>query len=115
DKNQNVLRVSARHELSAEPAYRLKGEARHKIVSWAGPWPVEEKWWDIARSRRLVRLQLVVEKNATPSVGAGGNFVGSAGLVDPAGSVGPVAESSEVRAMLVALEHGQWSIVAIYG
>lgn len=115
DKNQNLLRVSARHELSAEPAYLLKGEARHKIVSWAGPWPVEEKWWDIARSRRLVRLQLVVEKNATPSVGAGGNSVGSAGLVDPAGSVRLVAESSEVRAMLVALEHGQWSIVAIYG
>jgi protein ImuB len=90
DKDKNLLRVSARHELSAEPAYLLINKTCCKIISWAGPWPVEEKWWDITRSRRLVRLQVVVEK------------------ILPDGS-------SQIQALLVALEHGEWSIAAIYG
>jgi len=28
-------------------------------VAWAGPWPVEERWWDPARARRQARLQVV--------------------------------------------------------
>jgi protein ImuB len=90
DKDKSLLRVSARHELSAEPAYLLINKTYCKIISWAGPWPVEEKWWDITRSRRLVRLQVVVEK------------------ILPDGS-------SQIQALLVALEHGEWSIAAIYG
>jgi hypothetical protein len=31
------------------------------ITSWAGPWPVTERWWDPARSRRQARFQLVTE------------------------------------------------------
>ncbi len=29
------------------------------VVAWAGPWPVEERWWDPARHCRQARLQLV--------------------------------------------------------
>jgi protein ImuB len=29
------------------------------VTSWAGPWPVDERWWDPATSARVVRLQLV--------------------------------------------------------
>lgn len=90
DKDKNLLRVSARHELSAEPAQIIISRENYKIISWAGPWPIEEKWWDTARSRRLVRLQVVIEK-----------FL-------PDGS-------QQVQALLVALEHGEWSIAAIYG
>ena len=90
DKDKNLLRVSARHELSAEPAQIIISQQSYKIVSWAGPWPIEEKWWDTARSRRLVRLQVVIEK-LMPD------------------------ESRQVQALLVALEHGEWSIAAIYG
>jgi protein ImuB len=90
DKNENLLRVSARHELSAEPEQLIVDEQSFKIVSWAGPWPIEEKWWDVARSRRLVRLQVVIEK------------------LLPDGS-------QQVQALLVALEHGEWSIAAVYG
>ena len=90
DKDKNLLRVSARHELSAEPAQIIISQQSYKIISWAGPWPIEEKWWDTARSRRLVRLQVVIEK------------------LMPDGS-------QQVQALLVALEHGEWSIAAIYG
>jgi protein ImuB len=29
------------------------------VTSWAGPWPVDERWWDAAESTRIARLQLV--------------------------------------------------------
>ena len=29
------------------------------VVAWAGPWPVEERWWDPAADRRRARLQVV--------------------------------------------------------
>ena len=90
DKDKNLLRVSARHELSAEPKQLIINQQNYKVISWAGPWPIEEKWWDAARSRRLVRLQVVIEK------------------LLPDGS-------QQVQALLVALEHGEWSIAAIYG
>jgi protein ImuB len=31
------------------------------VISWAGPWPVTERWWDLASSRRQARFQLVTE------------------------------------------------------
>ena len=30
-----------------------------EVVAWAGPWPVDERWWDPARHRRRARLQVV--------------------------------------------------------
>jgi protein ImuB len=27
------------------------------VAAWAGPWPVDERWWD-ATARRLARLQV---------------------------------------------------------
>ncbi|MDG1463656.1 MAG: hypothetical protein P8Q20_01030, partial [Acidimicrobiales bacterium] len=30
-----------------------------RVVAWAGPWPVDERWWDPRRRRRRVRLQVV--------------------------------------------------------
>ncbi len=29
------------------------------VVAWAGPWPVEERWWNPESTRRLARFQLV--------------------------------------------------------
>jgi len=39
------------------------GSTSERVHSWAGPWPVEERWWD-CDGRRLVRLQLEVEGGA---------------------------------------------------
>jgi protein ImuB len=33
-----------------------------RVTSWAGPWPVWEKWWDPTRSRFVHRLQVVDEQ-----------------------------------------------------
>jgi protein ImuB len=31
-----------------------------RVVAWAGPWPVEERWWDPAVARRRARLQVAL-------------------------------------------------------
>jgi protein ImuB len=56
-----VVRVSSRAELSSPPAWIVSGSRRLKVSSWAGPWPVWEKWWDPTRSRFVHRLQIVDE------------------------------------------------------
>jgi protein ImuB len=43
------------------------GERRYDVVAWAGPWPVEERWWDPRRARRAVRLQLLVRRSESDS------------------------------------------------
>jgi protein ImuB len=45
-------------ELSAVPAkIRIAGEEQ-AIVGWAGPWPVDERWWAEGESWRAARFQL---------------------------------------------------------
>ena len=29
------------------------------IIRWAGPWPLDERWWDERHHRRLARFQIV--------------------------------------------------------
>lgn len=31
----------------------------HVVTAWAGPWPVDERWWDTEAARHLARMQLV--------------------------------------------------------
>jgi protein ImuB len=59
--------VSARGILSGAPAaFRLEpgpqvadSNKLHPVTAWAGPWPVEERWWDEEAENRLARFQLV--------------------------------------------------------
>jgi protein ImuB len=55
-----ALQVSGRGFLSAPPA-RLSVARRpwQEVRAWAGPWPLEERWWDPAGHRRRARLQVV--------------------------------------------------------
>ena len=56
------MRVSRRAMLDAPPAtVRLPGESPSPITGWAGPWPLEERWWDVQSARRQARLQLITE------------------------------------------------------
>jgi protein ImuB len=60
DADGEPVAVSARAVLSTAPArLSVDGGPWTEIVSWAGPWPLEERWWDAARGRRRARLQLV--------------------------------------------------------
>ncbi len=90
DGEGKPLLVTGRHELSASPATLRMASANARaapyvVVSWAGPWPVEERWWDPTRRRRLARLQLVITRG------------------------------DATRAVIVAREHGQWWLTATYG
>lgn len=60
DARGTPVDVDARGLLSADPAFfeAGPGEARQPVHSWAGPWPITERWWD-PRGRTLHRFQLV--------------------------------------------------------
>jgi len=54
-----AVRVTGRGFVSAPPA-AVQSKAINEVVqAWAGPWPVEERWWDLARSRRMARFQVL--------------------------------------------------------
>jgi protein ImuB len=51
--------VTGRGLLSAAPvSVELDGRPQ-PLDGWAGPWPVEERWWDGPRARRVARFQLL--------------------------------------------------------
>jgi hypothetical protein len=33
--------------------------ARRALTAWAGPWPLDERWWDSAAARTASRFQVV--------------------------------------------------------
>ncbi|MET7866055.1 DNA polymerase Y family protein [Micromonospora taraxaci] len=51
--------ISARLAVSAPPARLVVGAGQPtEIVGWAGPWPVDERWWAPAEARRRARFQV---------------------------------------------------------
>ncbi|WP_396906135.1 DNA polymerase Y family protein [Mycolicibacterium phlei] len=71
DADGRPVRVTARGLFSADPA-RL--DAPGKVVKagrlawWAGPWPVDERWWDPGQVRagRTARAQVLLDRNGRP-------------------------------------------------
>lgn len=64
DRQGNPVTVSGRGEISAAP-FRVRTDQGHPIgvMAWAGPWPVDERWWDGA-GRRRARMQMVLDDGA---------------------------------------------------
>jgi protein ImuB len=59
DEQGRRVEVTARGLPSAAPAALAVGNGRfEEIVQWAGPWPLEERWWE-GGGRRRARFQLV--------------------------------------------------------
>lgn len=85
DIDDVLVGVTGRHVFTSPPAFLVRGTRRHRIVEVAGPWPVEERWWDRRRARRHVRAQFLVEM--------------------PDGCM---------RVFLAVLEHNTWKLVARY-
>ncbi|MEU2614316.1 DNA polymerase Y family protein [Micromonospora sp. NPDC007271] len=57
--------VSARLAVSAAPARLVVGTGRStEIAGWAGPWPVDERWWAPAEARRRARFQICLADGA---------------------------------------------------
>ena len=56
------MTVTGRALVSAPPA-RLSADGGPllAVISWAGPWPVTERWWRPESARRRARFQLVAD------------------------------------------------------
>ena len=55
-----AVAVTGRGIATAAPAWiSVAGGSRVEVVAWAGPWPVDERWWDRAARCRLARIQVV--------------------------------------------------------
>jgi protein ImuB len=63
DASGRPVTVPGRGLSSAPPATvsvgDVDGGAPVAIVAWAGPWPVDERWWDLGAHRRRARFQLL--------------------------------------------------------
>jgi protein ImuB len=57
--------VSGRGLVHAAPARVSVDSGRWAgVVGWAGPWPLDERWWDAEAHRRRARMQLATDDGA---------------------------------------------------
>ncbi|HUQ62488.1 MAG TPA: DNA polymerase Y family protein [Acidimicrobiales bacterium] len=60
-----VVNVTGRgHATSAPARLSIAGSHWTEIAAWAGPWPLDERWWDAAVHRRQARWQVVTTDGA---------------------------------------------------
>ncbi|MEP7112705.1 MAG: DNA polymerase Y family protein, partial [Ilumatobacteraceae bacterium] len=71
DHEGRAVKVTGRGAVSAAPATVQRNATAGSrqppadaVVAWAGPWPLEERWWDSARARRSARFQLLTESGS---------------------------------------------------
>ncbi|HEY8473699.1 MAG TPA: DNA polymerase Y family protein [Natronosporangium sp.] len=59
DGQDRPVTVTARLSISAAPArLAIAGAPPVAITGWAGPWPIDERWWAPAEARRQARFQV---------------------------------------------------------
>ncbi len=62
DCGGSPVTVSGRGEVGAPPLHLTDSTGRSRsVVAWAGPWPLDERWWRPSARRRQARFQLVLE------------------------------------------------------
>jgi protein ImuB len=65
DRRGGDIVLDARGHLTGTPAVvavpPLRGAA---VLGWAGPWPVDERWWDPDAARSYARVQVVTDDGA---------------------------------------------------
>jgi protein ImuB len=60
DARGRPVAVDDRGTLSAPPAVMVSPTgARRPLTAWAGPWPLQERWWDAEAARSTNRFQAV--------------------------------------------------------
>jgi protein ImuB len=85
DEDGHAVGVTGRGVLTGVPRRVVSGDGQREVLGWAGPWPVEERWWDPETGRRRARLQVVLDA-------AGGGHT----------------------ALLLACEGGRWRVEGVY-
>ncbi|HEV2890613.1 MAG TPA: DNA polymerase Y family protein [Frankiaceae bacterium] len=65
DRRGGDVDVDERGALSARPAHVSGPGLRDAaVLGWAGPWPVDERWWDADTRRAVARVQVVTDDGA---------------------------------------------------
>jgi hypothetical protein len=101
DAHGRTVMVDARHAMSGEPTCVWVGDTTYDVVAWAGPWPLEERWWDTRRARRAVRLQVVVQARERQNTA-------------PRHNTALGHNTAPRQAMVVVLERRVWRLAAWY-
>ncbi|WP_025347370.1 DNA polymerase Y family protein [Nocardia nova] len=57
-----VVWVTERGVFTAEPAVLHWGNRSWRIIGWAGPWLVDERWWGTGDSGETVRAQILLDE-----------------------------------------------------
>jgi protein ImuB len=53
--------VTQRYVMTGEPArVSIAAGPWLDVVGWAGPWPIDERWWDPQQARRRARFQVAL-------------------------------------------------------
>ncbi|MDQ3764514.1 MAG: DNA polymerase Y family protein [Actinomycetota bacterium] len=90
DDAGRVVGVSGRGMLTGVPyQIAVDGDPPRRVLTWAGPWPVEERWWEPGGGRRCARLQAVLGTE-------------------------PDGRTAQPLAVLLACELGRWRVEGIY-
>mgnify|MGYP006280136673 CR=1 FL=1 len=94
DESGKGVGVTRRSELTGTPHTLTRADgAEFGVLTWAGPWPVEERWWMPEDARRVVQMQIVI----TAKSHAGRE----------------VFDVSE-DALLLVMSNGKWHLAACY-
>jgi protein ImuB len=58
DADGRPVGVDGRLRLTGVPARAVLDKASTDVAGWAGPWPVDERWWAPEEANRRVRFQV---------------------------------------------------------
>lgn len=108
--------VTARDAAGAPPAWVAVGaRPRRAVLAWAGPWLVNDRWWDKTGTRHLARFQVVIAgAPGAPGVpGADAAEARPVRLVDDAAG-DDAGDRIAGTGLLLAVCGGQWTVEAVY-
>jgi protein ImuB len=103
DAAGSPVRITERCALTSTPAMvAVSGGRRTPVHAWAGPWPVDQRWWDPAAGWRGSRLQVLIGGVLEPAEG------------DGAGSGASEGGQPGETALLLLCRDGKWSVAGEY-
>ncbi|WP_027019884.1 Y-family DNA polymerase [Corynebacterium sputi] len=76
DTSGHAVAVTGRGFVTGDPAVLVSPRGRFPVTGWAGPWPVDERWWSCGDAWRGARLQVSVDGRSGPEAYL---LIGSAG------------------------------------
>ncbi len=113
DRAGEPVRVNARLAMTGAPGWLgLDRDHPVEITGWAGPWPVEERWWAATPAAPAEPASGGVQRPATPAEPASGGVQRSAGEAER--RVRFQVSLADGRAMLLSLSGGCWWVIGVY-